>query len=683
MLGASDSLLKPGGRVIDYLRRHAFRGSVFPVNPQRSTVQGLPTRPSLEALPQRPDAVVIALPAESVGDAVEQCIRAGARLAIVYASGYAELRGDGVREQERLRERAGKAGLRLLGPNTQGFADFATGTVLHFGAIIDEVPAQDGSVAVISQSGAGSQIVYSSLRRRGVGVRYIVATGNEADIDVAAAADALLDDPDVRLLLLYLESMRDPGRLACAARKARERDVPMLVAKAGRTQGGQRMAASHTGALAGEDALVDSFLHKHGILRVADFEELAELGQLFQSKLRPRQRRVVAISNSGATCVLAADAVEHSGLKLASLDEAARADLRLVLPDYVSVGNPVDMTTALLKEPDMYADTLDVIARHGSADMVFAGFPIGGKGYDLGRFASQTRAFSDRAGIPVAVATTQDWVSTHFHDKGVPVFPSERRAIHALAMLARHVEITDTARQRGNLIERRAETRPACGQYTLDEATSLRVLADAGLPVVAHRVCANEDSAVAAWLALGGSVAVKGVSADVTHKFEHGLVRLGCSCESEVRAACRELGTAFERLGTAGHGFLVARMVRGEFELAAGAQVDPTFGPVVMIGSGGVLVEVLRDVQFLHLPIDADEACEAIRRLHIARAFGGARGLPPVDENAVARVLVGIGRLMAAQPDIVSIDANPMIVGRGSDAAAIVDAVVVRSRQDA
>lgn len=704
VLGASDNAVKAGGRPIDYMRRQGFAGAIYPVNPNRATIQGLTAYPSLDALPAAPDLVVISVPGSEVEQAIDQCLAIGARGAVIYSSGFAELGEAGAVQQRRLVERARAGGLRLFGPNTQGLANFASGAIAHFSTMINEEPGQDGPVAIVSQSGAGSAIVYGGLRRKGIGVRYMVATGNEADVSAAEVVRAVLHDEQVRVVLLYIESLRDPQVLAQAARLAHERDVPILAVKAGRTRSGQLTASSHTGALAGEDALVDAFLRRHGIVRVADFRELAEYCQVFVGGQRPRGNGVVAISNSGATCVLAADAAEDEGLRLVEFDTAGTEALRAVLPSYVSARNPIDMTTALLGQPQIFGRTLDAVAARGAADMIHVGFPIGGEGYDFDDFSAQTGRFAAASGVPVVVSANQEWVAQAFRQHGVPVFDSERAAMRALGLLSRYAQARATVlaaplaplEPPAAMAAMGATSVPASGgaaaasaTITLDEVQSLAQLAAAGLPAVAHRLCRDRVQVRRAVAELGLPVVAKGVSASITHKSEYGLVRLGLDSEERALAAFDELDAMLVTLaaeqGVEHGGVLIARQHKGAFELAIGAHRDPVYGPVVMIGQGGVLVEALDDVQFLPAPFSAAQARDAIARLHVARAFGAVRGMPAVDVERLAAMLVALGDWFAggeAGSEAESVDANPVIVPRGDAAPVIVDAVVVRRAAD-
>ncbi len=678
ILGASDNPLKAGGRPIAYMRRHGFAGRILPVNPKRAEVQGLATYPSLRALPEAPDAVVISLPGEEVAAAIDDCVAMSARLAVVYSSGFAELGEEGRRQQADLVARARKAangGLRLFGPNCQGVANFATGAILNFSTMINENAPADGPVAIVSQSGAGAAILYGGLRRAGIGVRYMLSTGNEADVCAAEAVRAVVEDEGIRLVVLYIETLRQSAWLAEAARLAHARGVTLLAVKAGRTRAGQATARSHTGALAAEDALADAFLRQHGIPRLADFRELIDYAPLFLSQPAPRGRRVVSISNSGATCVLSADAAEEYGLALEPFDAATLAGLSQALPAYVTARNPIDMTTALLGRPQTFGDTLQALSGSGAADLVHVGFPIGGEGYDFADFAGQASRFARDTGVPIAVSVNQDWVAQAFQDQGVPTFWSERAALRGLALLAeqaggRQAQAQVQAPSAGASV-------PVCPSLTLDEPSSLSELARAGLPVMRHRVCRSEDEVRAAIQALPLPLVAKGVSADLSHKSEHGLVRLDIREAGQALAALGDFSATLRRLGAADGGLLLGSQHRADFELALGAHVDAEFGVVVMAAQGGVLVEALRDVQFLVAPFSREQALQALGRLAIAPAFAAVRGMPAVDLDAVAAMMVRLGDWMREQAGRVqSVDANPVLVARGAQAPVIVDAVV-------
>src|SRR5690625_4178837 len=328
IIGASDNADKIGGRPIRYLQEFGFKGRILPVNPGRSTVQGLPAWPSVSELPEVPDAAIVAVAGQAAVEAVEACATKGVKAAIIMASGFGETGPEGKAEEVRLRQLAQAAGMRLVGPNSQGLANFGSGAILSFSTMFIEAPPQDGPVASIGQSGAMSVVPYGLLRERGIGLRHVHATGNDCDVTLAELATAVVQDPGVKLLLLYLETLEDPENLARAAAIGRERGVPIIALKSGRSEVGRRAASSHTGAIATADRVVDAFFEKHGIWRADGMRDMVQAAELYLQDWKLEGRNLAVISNSGATCVLAADAAERARLRMAQLAEETEAKLR-------------------------------------------------------------------------------------------------------------------------------------------------------------------------------------------------------------------------------------------------------------------------------------------------------------------------------------------------------------------
>ncbi len=674
VIGASENPDKIGGRPVDYLARFGFRGRVFPINPNRTELQGLRSFPNLAALPAPPDVAIIAVPGAQAVAAVDDCAAAGVGVAIMMASGFGETAG-GKAQERQMAASARARGLRLVGPNSQGLANFATGAVLSFSSMYLEAPPQDGPVAIISQSGAMSVVPYGILRGQGIGIRHSHATGNDCDVTACELAVAVAADPDVRVLLLYLEGITDPHHLAEAARVAHARNLPVIALKPGRTAAGQAAALSHTGALANEDRVVDAFLQRHGIRRVRDMAEMVDAVELYLKGWTPRGRRLVVVSNSGATCVMAADAATAAGMPMAVLSEATQAGLRAVLPSFAATANPVDITAALLTNSGLFSQILPVLARDPAADAFLIGVPVAGAAYDVPVFARDAAAFAATTGKPLVIAAPQPMVAGHFKAAGLPVFAYETQAVAALDGLIRHHELIEGVRRRPSFIAPPAA--PAGEGRLLNEADSLRRLAAAGVPVMPHRLCWTEAEAVDALAALGGPVVLKGCSADVAHKSEHGLVRLNLADADAVRAAFAACRGALEAGGFRFDGMLVAPMLRGRREMLVGAHHDPVFGPVVLVGDGGTYVEALPDTALLLPPFDAADVLAALDTLRITPVLHGVRGEPPMDLPALAAAAVAVGRWVLHDPAVVSLDINPLLVGSAGEGATALDAVVI------
>lgn len=681
IVGASDDPDKIGGRPISYLRRFGFDGTILPINPTRSTVQGLPAYPDVAALPQAPDVAVIAIPGDAAVAAVGACAALGVRGAVVMSSGFGETgRAEDLERQRAMVAEARAAGMRIVGPNSQGLADFGTGAILSFSTMFTEQPPLDGPIGIVSQSGAMCSVPYGLLRRRGLGVRYVHGTGNDADLGVADLAVAILDDPDIRLLLMYLEDIRDTAALETAAHRALERDVPIVVLMGGRSVEGSRAAASHTGALANEQRVVDAFFVRTGIWRATSVAGQVETAELYLQGWRPRGRRLAIVSNSGAICVLGADAAAENGLALSQFSSATSSALTEALPAFATKTNPIDVTAALLTDSSLFGKVLPVLAADESVDAALIGVPVAGKGYDVDRFAADAADFARRDDKPVVVAAPQETVAATFREAGLVVFDDEHSAIRALAQYLRHRELMADARRLGPLPTRTRAAAPA--EVTMSEHAGLALLRAAGIGTVDTVLCSDADQAVDAFTALGGiPVAVKGAPITATHKSELGLVRLRLTTVDAVRVAATEILADMRRQDVPAEGVIVAPMVAGITEGLVGAHVDPVFGPVVLVGSGGIYVEALDDVQALIPPFDVRAAENAIRRLRIAPILRGVRGEPPTDVAAWAQTAVALGNLMLRDESLRSIDVNPLMVGAVGAAigAVAVDAVVVRT----
>jgi len=671
IVGASDNPHKVGGRPILYMKRYGFRGAIYPINPGRPEVQGLKAYKSIVEVPEPPELAVIAVAGDEAVRAVDECAAKGVRVAVVMTSGFGELGAEGKVAQQRMAAAAKAAGMRLVGPNCQGLANFATGAVANFSTVFHEMEARDGPVAIVSQSGACSQAIYVLARQRGLDVRHVHATGNEADVTVADLAEEIVQEEGVRLVLLYMEAIQKPDILARAAEIARKRDLPIVAVKAGRTESGVRAASSHTGALASEDRVIDAFFAKHAVWRAADPQELVAAGQLYLHSGRPKGRRFVAVSNSGASCVMAADAAEEFGLELPQFGKETQAKLKQALPAFATPSNPLDVTGALLTDSGLIGAALEAL---GEGDLLMLAIPIAGAGYDVPRFARDASTYHGRHGKAVALAAPQAEVRSEFEKLGVPAFAREREAMLALRQLADHAALMRHALPPPRTAS--APPLPEGSSRYLDEAQSLALLARAGMTVVPHRLCRSEGEARAAFRELGPKVVVKGCSASVPHKTEQGLVRLGITDED----AAARLYNEFKPRLPAGDGVLVAREASGRRELALGARLDPLFGPLVMIGDGGIYLEALKDFRLLLPPFTTQDVLDALASLRIAPLLGGVRGEPPLDVGAFALMAVHLGDAMLGFGGrVASVDLNPVMLFDAGGGAVAVDALVERA----
>ena len=679
IIGASENPNKVGGRPVHYLDKFGFKGKIFPINPSRSEVQGHKCYKSLADLPEAPDMTIVAVAGDNAIGTVEDCAARGVKVAVVMASGFGEVDAvAGKAKERRMVEAAHKAGMRIVGPNSQGLANFGTGTIASFSTMFMEMEASEGQghVAMLSQSGALSSVPVGFLRQRGIGVRHTHATGNDADITVGELAVAVAEDPEVKLLLLYLESIPDTKYLEELASVALKRDLPIVALKSGRSEAGRQAAQSHTGALANEDRVVDAFFEQHGIWRAPDMRGLVEATELYLKGWKPKGRRLVAISNSGAVCVMTADAATNVGMPMAKLSADTDRKLKGILPSFATTTNPIDLTAALLSNSRLFGDILPVIAEDPAADAFLIGVPVAGPGYDVEAFARDAAAFGKQTGKPLVIAATQKSVADQFAAEGSSVFPTETEAVTALHQFLAHRELMARIKARPPKAAPMPWV-PAAATTMLNEADSLALLAARGIPVVPYRLCRSRAEAIAAFETIGGPVVVKGCSADIAHKSELGLVKLGVSSREEAGEVWAQMEAIIRKHGSRFDGVIVAAMARGRREIMIGAHRDPVFGPVVAVGDGGKYVEIFRDTALLLPPFSKDEAKAALHKLRIAPLFAGVRGEPPMDVEALCDAVMRIGELMMdSTAKVVSLDLNPVLLDSAGKGCVVVDAVV-------
>lgn len=682
IIGASDNPNKVGGRPVHYLDKFGFKGRVFPINPSRPEIQGHKSYPSLKDLPEAPEMVIVAVAGDNAITAVEDCAARGVKIAIVMASGFGEVDAiEGKAKERRMVAAAHKAGMRIVGPNSQGLANFGTGAIASFSTMFMDMDRAEGHVAMLSQSGALSTVPVGFLRQRGIGVRHTHATGNDADITVGELAIAVAEDPEVKLMLLYLESIPETRYLEELAAIALDRDLPIIALKSGRSEAGRQAAQSHTGALANEDRVVDAFFEHHGIWRAPDMRGLVEATDLYLKGWKPKGRRLVAISNSGAVCVMTADAATAVGMPMAKLSDETDEKLKGILPSFATTTNPIDLTAALLSNSRLFGDILPVIATDPAADAFLIGVPVAGAGYDVEAFSRDAAAFAKQTGKPLVVAATQKTVADEFAANGTTVFPTEVEAVTALHQFLAHRELMAHALARKASRHAFAPSAPVMGDVVmLNEADSLALLAVRGIAVVPHRLCRSRAEAIAAFAAIGGPVVVKGCSADIAHKSELGLVKLGVASREQAGDVYAEMEEIIRKHGARFDGVIIAAMAKGRREVMIGAHRDPVFGPVVVVGDGGKYVEVFKDTTLLLPPFTTDDVKDALGKLRIAPLLSGVRGEPPMDVDALADAVVTIGALMRdADAGVTSIDLNPVLLDSAGRGCVVVDAVVFRT----
>ncbi len=679
IVGASDDPTRIGGRPLRYLREAGFARPVYPVNPKRETVQGLKAYASVGALPGPVDCAVIAVPAPAVVQAVRDCADHGVRAAIIFSSGFAEVDAEGATRQAELAAIARETGLRIVGPNCLGLFNPAAGFYPAFTSTLEQAFPRPGKVAIVSQSGAYGSHLYMLARKAGLGIRYLITTGNECDVQVASCLGWLAEDEGTEVVLAYTEGVRDAAAFLDGLKALRAAGKPVVVMKVGRSEVGAEAVGSHTAALTGSDAVYDAVLRQYGAYRARTTEELIDLAYACSFGVYPRGKRVGLVTISGGVGILMADAAADHGLDVAPMPEAAQAELKALLP-YAAVRNPVDITAQAFNDLGLVSRNLEVMLRAGDYDslVIFMTSVAGSQSMAAAirdAVNATCRGYPDRLTVLSIIAPPE--IVAQYEADGYPVFEDPTRAVAAIARLAAFGESFAQAR-RGEDAPALPPPAPAPAA-PLNEYQAKRLLADAGLPVAPETLAADADTAAAAVDALDRPAVLKIVSPDIQHKTEIGGVVLDVRGGVAARAGFDTLMERARARAPAARldGVLVAPMAETGVEAILGVQRDPVFGPVVMLGLGGVFVEVLRDVTFRLAPFDAAQARRMIAELKGAAVFDGVRGAPPADVDALAEALAALSRFAAANARWVeTIDVNPFVVLPQGAGALALDALI-------
>lgn len=678
IFGASNDPGRISGRSLRYYKEAGFKGALYPINPNRASVQGIPAYPDLDSVPGPVAFALIAVPAAHALPALEAAVRKGVRAAVMFTAGFAETGAEGRALQERLAAIAREGGVRLCGPNCLGLFNLRIGHTPTFGSYLEAGPEKPGPLGMVTQSGAFGTHLLALARRRGIDVGIWVSTGNEADIQVADGISFLADDPETTAIACYMEAIKDRDRFAAAAARARANGKPIIAIKVGGSAIGAAAAVSHTASLAGSDQIYDAALRQWGIERAQTPEDLVEIAYACTRRNLPRSRRLAVVTISGGAGVLMADAAERFGVDLAPLSPAGQAEVTSWVP-FAAARNPVDLTATPINEPELLDKAFELLFGRENFPTVIAYLlalaespALGERVYAL--IADAARRYPDRT-LALAVIA-RDEVRRRYEKAGVAVFEDPWRAVEAIAAAMRCAErLAEVAEPPPPV----PQNLPSLPMHRIGEYEAKRILARAGIAVAEERLARSADEAETAAAALGARLVLKIVSPDIAHKTEIGGVLLDVQ-RAEVRAAYDRLLAAVAARAPAARvdGVLVAPFLDDGIETILGVQNDPVFGPVVMFGLGGVFVETLRDVTFRLAPFGVAEAHRMIGEVRGAALLDGVRGRPAGDRDALALALSRLSVFAAAQAKrFTSIEINPLLVRPRGRGVAALDALIV------
>ncbi|HZS82930.1 MAG TPA: acetate--CoA ligase family protein [Stellaceae bacterium] len=681
VFGASDNADKFGGRIMRFLTRHGFPGRIVPINPRRSEVLGHRAYATIAEAPGEVDVAILAVPPGQLVGAVADCAAAGIGCCVVMTTGFAEASEEGAARQDELAAIARRSGMRIVGPNCMGFLNPAWKLTLCSSVVLEAERLLVGEIGLVSQSGALMVSMFDRAYGDGIGFSACVSLGNQSDLELCDFLEYFIEDPATRVVCLYVEGFVDPARFVRAAAACRAAGKPLIVLKTGRTPAGVKAARSHTASLAGAYDIFRAVCREHGVLLVDDPAIMVRLADLLARWPEAGGDGIGVLSGSGGSAGILADRLSEAGLRLATLAPTTRARLsEILLPPQAD--NPIDLGGRRPPESVEIAGTaMSALAADPDVAVIVMGLS------SMPFFENRTRLLATAAmasGKPVLCSLlpgpAADRPRAALREAGCPFFDSTEEQLRTLGHFMAYRRLAaygaEPAVRPASLSPQPVPLPGGAGHREIGT-----LLAAYGLPLAREILAKDSDEAVAAASSIGYPVALKGVTRDLVHKSDAGAVKLNLRDEAALRAAWEEIMRALARSRSDAaqpangiEGCIVQEMVEGGAELILGIKRDPQFGPVVLVGSGGILVELLRDVELAPAPLSHAAALRLLRRLRSAPILDGIRGQPPLDLDAAADAVVRLGWLAAdLGARLVDLEINPLVLRRRGRGAVAVD----------
>lgn len=692
LVGATDHPSSFGGRVFQQMSNFGFTGNIYPINPRLKEINGLKCYPSVKDLPEVPEHVGLVVSNERAFDVLADCAAVGVPFATVFTGGFSEIgTPEGIARQKKLIEFGRQSGMRFMGPNCNGVVNFVDGFAMTSTAAIKGKRAAPGDIGVVSHSGGLGQInVMWRAQELGLGISYEASCGNEADIDTIDFARFMIHSESTRVVMMAIETIKDGEKFRILAEEAASLEKPLVVLKIGCTEAGSRAAASHTGAIAGDNAILDALMRQYGLIRVNECNELYETAMFLRQRRWPKTRGLAAVAPTGGNIVQVADAGARFGLQWPVFAPQTQEALSALMPGYGKVANPTDLTSLATGDQDFYRNALTTIASDPQVDVLIPIVPSLSKN-DLQRAGNIVRECEKSAALlwvggcsDDAAYSAKDLVRT-----GIAVYRDATpcaRAIRAAYDFSQHLQ----ARQSGLLTPKRpADIDPAKAKKMLasmgaklTEREAKSLLACYGMSVTQEILARNESEAVKAAQSLKGKVVLKIDSPDIAHKTEAGGVKIGIEGEAAIVLAYRQIIESVKAYAPQANinGVLVQEMARPGVEMMLGVVLDPVFGPIVVTGLGGIHIEVLKDIAYRAAPVSPHQAAQMIEELRGVKLLDGVRGVTARDRKALIEAIVRLSWFAADFKDEISeMDINPLVVYGQTEGVQMLDALLVRT----
>ena len=689
IVGASADYTKFTGRTVKYVLKHRYPGTLYAVNPSRAEISGIPCFPSVKDLPEAVDTAFIQIAAKGVPGVIEQCIEKKVKSIIIHSAGLGESGEEGKKTRERIRSQVREAGVRVVGPNCAGIVNMTENIILSPIVCYELDAIPKGRIGLISQSGGLTGAYVTRAADRGIGFSYVISTGNEMDLGVGEFARYLLEDKGTDAIAIFLEALRDVELFRDVAVEALKAGKPILVLKVGRTEVGAKTAASHTGALTGADAIYDAFFKQYGITRVETLEDLFEVPALFCKTKPPGGRNVGVITTTGGGATIVVEAAAQAGLQFPPPSDGAIEEATAFLPSFAAKSNPMDVTMS--GTGDGFKKGLELLLRDDAFDMIVG-------------VVGTSSQFEPNMGVQPIVDACKDALKPLvafcnpnaaealrlFEMNGIPSFRTPEACGRALGYLVKHKEAVDSFNRQkdqkpvpdpASAAARNARKILANAGSVLNEHDSKRVLKEYGIGVTREQMVGDVVQAKKAAEEIGYPVVLKVMSADIPHKTEAGVIKLGVRSETELAASFGEILAKAKqfRADVEIDGVLVQEMAEKGVEVIIGMKRDADFGPVIMFGLGGIFVEVFKDVSFRIPPLSMRDAREMIDETNGSKLLKGYRGMEKMDCEAVASTLMSVAGLSLDLGEAIrELDINPLIVYPGGRGVKVVDALICR-----
>jgi len=666
VVGASNDFSRIGGMLLKYLLKFGYRGEIYPVNPKYEDIAGIKCYSSVGNLPERIDTALIALTAKLVPDSLRECAQRGIKTAIIYSAGFAETGEEGKHKQEELRQIIRQGEMKVCGPNCIGIVNFAENTAMSFSGLLEADRLIPGNIGFVSESGALGGSIVNRAQSRNIGFSYFISTGNEVDLDLTDFMAFLVDDPNTQVIMAYVEGIRDTRKFAKVAKRALELGKPIVVLKVGETEGGKRVAATHTGSLAGSDAVYSAVFKQYGVIRVEEYDDLIETAMLFSKSKLPKGNRMGILTGTGGGAIILADKIVKNGISLPALSQFTQEQLSQKVEAFATVGNPMDLTGQLYSQPEMFKGVIQLFSQDENIDVVAVAISM-----VPGERARARATYIIDAAKTVDKPFVSWWAAGNLSESAfglldeskVSLFKSPERCIKAVKSAVTYSQ----ARERFLLKDKetppppidsdKAKTIFSTSEQTMTEHEAKQLLALYGIPITREEVAtsATQAAQIADRLNLTSKSAIT-------------------KAYSEILASCQNYAPKAKI-----EGVLVQEMAKEGVEVIIGVSRDPQFGLVLMFGLGGILVEILKDVSMRLLPITRRDAEEMVREIKGYQVLAGVRGKPKTDITAIIDLLSKVSNLASDWDGAISeLDLNPVVVFEDGQGAKVLDALCVK-----